>query len=141
MRVLSRAEALAFLVKQPRTAKLATVRPDGRPHVVPVWIDVEGGEVYFTSWHTTVKVNNMRQDDRIALCVDDEVPPYAFCLVEGRAELIYDLEQLRYWATRIAGRYMGADQAEAFGRRNAVPGELLVRVRIDRVVAYSGIAD
>ena len=140
MRVLSRAEALAFLVEQPRTAKLATVRPDGRPHVVPVWIDVEGGEVYFTSWHTTVKVNNMRQDDRIALCVDDEVPPYAFCLVEGRAELIYDLEQLRYWATPSPGGTW-ARTAEAFGRRNAVPGELLVRVRIDRVVAYSGIAD
>jgi hypothetical protein len=36
---------------------------------------------------------------------------------------------------------MGADKAEEFGRRNAVPGELLVRLRPDKIVALSGIAD
>jgi hypothetical protein len=45
------------------------------------------------------------------------------------------------WATTIARRYMGDDLAEAYGRRNAVPGELLVRVRPSRVVAIAGIAD
>jgi len=45
------------------------------------------------------------------------------------------------WATRIGGRYMGAKQAEAFGRRNAVPGELLVRLRPAHVAAQAAIAD
>jgi hypothetical protein len=45
------------------------------------------------------------------------------------------------WASRIGGRYMGADKAEAFGRRNAVPGELLVRLRPGKVAAQAGIAD
>ena len=45
------------------------------------------------------------------------------------------------WATRIAGRYMGVMQAKAYGARNGVPGELLVRVSPTRVVAQSGIAD
>ena len=39
------------------------------------------------------------------------------------------------WATELGGRYMGAEQAEQFGRRNAVPGELLVRLVPDRIVA------
>jgi hypothetical protein len=39
------------------------------------------------------------------------------------------------------GRYMGAEQAEAFGRRNAVPTELLVRVTPTKVVAQTGISD
>ena len=35
----------------------------------------------------------------------------------------------------IGGRYMGSDRAEAFGARNAMPGELLVRLRPTRIVA------
>ena len=42
-------------------------------------------------------------------------------------------------STRVGARHMGAGQA--FGRRNAVPGELLVRLRPTRVVARAGIAD
>jgi hypothetical protein len=48
---------------------------------------------------------------------------------------------LLVWATRIAARYMGEDQAEAYGRRNAVPEEMLVRVTPTKVVARAGITD
>lgn len=37
-------------------------------------------------------------------------------------------------------RYMGEDRAEEFGRRNAVPGELLVRVTPDRIIAEADVA-
>ena len=43
-------------------------------------------------------------------------------------------------ATLIGGRYMGAERAEEFGRRNAVPGELLVRFRPERVFGQLGVA-
>ncbi len=46
-----------------------------------------------------------------------------------------------YWATRIGGRYMGAQLAEAYGRRNTVPGEPLVRVTPEKIVARKNIAD
>jgi hypothetical protein len=46
-----------------------------------------------------------------------------------------------HWATVLGGRYMGAEAAEAFGRRNAVPGELLVRLRPTKIVALADIAD
>jgi hypothetical protein len=45
------------------------------------------------------------------------------------------------WATRIAGRYMGADLAEVYGRRNAVPGEALVRVTPTRIIAEKDVAE
>jgi hypothetical protein len=41
----------------------------------------------------------------------------------------------------VKARYMGDDRAEEFGTRNGVPGELVVRVRIDRVIARRDIAD
>ena len=47
---------------------------------------------------------------------------------------------LLYWATRIGGRYMGAEQADEYGRRNAVEGELLVTVAQQKILAYRGLA-
>jgi PPOX class probable F420-dependent enzyme len=137
---MSPEEARAFLLERPRTAKLATVRADGRPHVAPVWFDLAGEDLVFTTWHTTVKAANLRRDPRVSLCVDDEAPPFAFVLVEGTAALSEDLDELRHWATRIAGRYMGQEQAEAFGQRNGVAGEILVRVRPSRILGQDDIS-
>ena len=142
MRVMSEAEWKAFLTGQPRTAKLATVRADGRPHVAPIWIELDDdGTVVFTTGAETLKGRSIRRDPRVSLCVDDDRPPFSFVIVEGTAEISEDLDDMLRWATRIGGRYMGAARAEAFGKRNAVPGELLVRVRPERVVAQAAIAD
>jgi PPOX class probable F420-dependent enzyme len=139
---MSEDEWRALLTEGARTAKLATVRRDGRPHVAPVWFVVdEDASIVFTTGAATAKGTALRRDQRVALCVDDDRPPFAFVLVEGTADLSEDLDDMRAWATRIGGRYMGDDQAEAFGRRNAVEGELLVRVRPTRVVAEKAIAD
>lgn len=130
-----------FLLGTARTAKLATVRGDGRPHVAPIWYDLDGETFVFMTGEGTVKGKNMRREPRVSLCIDDEKPPFHFVIVEGTAELAEDDPDLLRWATRIGGRYMGEDRAEAFGRRNAVPGELLVRVSPTKVLAYRNIAD
>jgi hypothetical protein len=75
------------------------------------------------------------------LLVDDEQPPFSYVLIEGEASIEPDLDQLRKWATRIGGRYMGDERADEFGARNGVPGELLVRVPPAKVLARRGIAD
>ena len=134
-------ETRTFLLAGTRTAALATVRGDGRPHVAPVWFTLDGEDLLFNTVQDTVKGANLRRDGRVALMVDDEEPPFAFVSIEGDVSLSDDPDTIRYWATRIAARYMGEDQAEAYGRRNAVPGELLVRVRPTKIVAMSGIAD
>ena len=134
-------EVKNFLLLNARTGKLATVRQDGRPHVAPVWFDLDGDTVVFTTWHETVKAANLRRDPRVAICVDDQTPPYAFVIIEGRADVREQAEDLAYWTTRIAGRYMGPDLAESYGKRNAVPGELLVRVTPTNIVAQKDIAE
>ena len=140
MKKLTRAECLEFLMAQPRTAKIATVRPDGRPHVVPIWFTLDGEDLLFTTWHTTAKTRNLRHSPWVSMCIDDEAPPFAFVKFDGTVEFSDDLAALLHWATIIGGRYMGADQAEAFGRRNAVPGELLVRVAPAAIYGESDIA-
>ncbi|NNJ07210.1 PPOX class F420-dependent oxidoreductase [Streptomyces sp. ICN441] len=140
-RKMSQDEWRAFLSQGTRTAKLSTVRADGGPHIAPVWFLLDGDHVVFTTGKETVKGRNLARDGRVALCVDDDRPPFSFVVVQGRAELGEDAEQLRHWATRIAARYMGEDRAEEYGARNGVPGELLVRMRVDKVQALAGVAD
>jgi PPOX class probable F420-dependent enzyme len=134
-------ETRAFLLEGTRTAALATVRGDGRPHVAPVWFTLDGDDFLFNTGENSVKGANLRRDGRVALMVDDEEPPFAFVSIEGDVSLSDDLDTMRYWATRIAARYMGEEQAEAYGKRNAVSGELLVRVHPTKIVAVKGVAD
>jgi PPOX class probable F420-dependent enzyme len=142
MHKMSEAERRAFLLATPaRTAKVATVRADGRPHVAPIWFDLDGDDLLFTTGANTVKGKSLRSDGRVALTVDDERPPFSFVTVEGTAEISEDPAELLKWATRIGGRYMGADRAEAYGKRNGVPGELLVRIKPTRFVAEADVAD
>ncbi len=129
-----------FLMEQVRTAKLATVRKDGRPHVTPVWFVLDGDTLIFTTWHTSIKALNIRRDGRVCLCVDDEKPPFSYIQIEGNAVMSDDSEALKYWSTRIAGRYMGEELAEAYGKRNSVEGELLVRVTPTKVVFMKDVA-
>ncbi len=126
----------------PHTGKLATVRADGRPHVAPVWFVVEpDGSILFNTGEKTVKGRNLRRTGRAALCVDDERPPFSYVLIEGRADLIDDLTEVRAGADRIGGRYMGPERAQEYGERNGVPGELLVRLYPDRINGEMEIAD
>lgn len=142
MEPMTNAEWRTFLTAGTRTGKLATVRPDGCPHVAPVWFLLDGDDLVFMTGAGTVKGRNISERSRVAICVDDEQPPFAFALVEGRAS-VCDLspEELLDWSTRIARRYVGDAEAESYGRRNAVPDELFIRVSVDKVVAVAGIAD
>ena len=150
-RTLDTDEVAAFLDATPaRTGKLATVRADGRPHVAPIWFALDRstagpesplGDLVLNTEATTVKGRNLLRDPRVALCVDDDRPPFTFVTVEGVATVDDDPEALLHWATVIGGRYMGADRAEEYGRRNGVAGELLVRIRPTRVVGRADVSD
>lgn len=141
-RNLSKDEALAFIAAEPpRTGKLATVRANGAPHVAPVWVALDGDRIVFTTGENTVKGKAIRRDPRVALSFDDERPPFTFVIVEGEATISRDMDELLHWATLLGGRYMGEELAEQYGRRNAVEGELLVRVEPTKIIGIADIAD
>jgi len=134
-------ETRVFLLQGTRTGKLAVVRVDGRPHVTPTWFTLDGDDLVLTTHRTSQKAKAIRRDPRVALCVDDQAPPYSYVMVEGAATLSDDLDELRRCATAVGARYMGADRADEFSARNAVPGELLVRITPTRVIAHADISD
>ena len=128
-------ETVAFLSAGTRTGKLGWTAADGRPLVAPIWFVVEDGAVVFNTGAETAKGRAVRRDPRLVLCVDLEEPPYGFVQVQGIATTSEDPDDLVRSATAIGARYMGADRAEEFGRRNGVPGELVVLLRPTKVIA------
>jgi PPOX class probable F420-dependent enzyme len=139
MASLSEPDVRAFLSHGTRTGKLGWTARDGRPLVAPIWYLLEGeGEdstLVFNTGATTAKGRALARDPRVVLCVDLEEPPFAFVQVQGTVTLSEDPDELLRTATDLGARYMGEDRAEEFGRRNAVPGELVVRIVPTKVVA------
>ena len=134
-------DVIAFLSAGTRTAKLSYLAKDGRPLVAPVWFVVDGQQLIFNTGKDTAKGRALSRDPRVAICVDDERPPFSFVQIQGTVTFSEDPDELLDTATRIGGRYMGADRAEEFGRRKGVPGELVVRVTPTKVIAAFDVAD
>jgi PPOX class probable F420-dependent enzyme len=131
---------MEFLTDGARTGNVATVGEGGRPHVVPIWYIVEGEEIVFTTWHTSVKARNLASNGRAAMTIDDEEPPYSYLMIEGQVTISDDPAESRRVATLAGGKYMGADRADEFGARNGVEGELVVRLRIEHLVGADEVA-
>jgi PPOX class probable F420-dependent enzyme len=129
------ASVVEFLSAGTRTGMLGYVAADGRPLVAPVWFVVDDGQLAFNTGRDTSKGRALARDSRVVICVDDPHPPYSFVQVQGVATVSEDPPDMLDIATRTGARYMGADRAEEFGRRNAVPGELVVRVRPTKVIS------
>jgi PPOX class probable F420-dependent enzyme len=134
-------KVVEFLSAGTRTGMLGYVAADGRPLVAPVWFIVDDGRLVFNTGRESAKGRALGRDSRVVICVDDPHPPYSFVQVQGTASVQDGAEDLLEIATRIGGRYMGAERAEEFGRRNAVSGELVVRVQPTKVTSAFDIAD
>ena len=134
-------ERRAYLSTGTRTGVLSTVRRDGRPHAAPVWFVLDDDVLVFMTGRDTVKGKNLLRTGQATMTVDTPEPPYGFVTITGNVEISEDLEAMLPWSIRIAARYMGADKADQFGRRNAVEGELLLRLVPERTVALQGLAD
>jgi PPOX class probable F420-dependent enzyme len=98
-------------------------------------------DIIFTTDGTSVKAKNIQHDNRVSICVDDQTPPFSFVVVYGTAKIHrYNQRELFRFATKIARRYMGKENAELYGKRNSTEGEVLVRIKPTRIIAEKEIA-
>jgi len=147
---MTKSEIKKFLMKDTFTAKLATVKKNGRTHVVPIWFVIEEvnsrnrnkvGNIYFTTGRDSVKAKNIQRDSRVSICVDDQAPPFSFVSICGNAKLIpYRQKEILKWATKISERYMGKKNAKEYGERNSGEEEILVRIRPIKIIAEKDVA-
>ncbi|AOS64994.1 PPOX class F420-dependent oxidoreductase [Actinoalloteichus hymeniacidonis] len=130
-----------FIQDGTRTAKIATVRADGSPHVTPVWFVLDGDDLVFVTSAASAKGHDLLRTSQVALCIEDDDPPFSFVVVEGTTTTEDDPEDVLYWSTRNAARYMGEDQAEQYGRLNAGEGMMTVRVTPTKIIAEKDLTE
>jgi PPOX class probable F420-dependent enzyme len=148
MTEMSKAEVARFLMHGTFTGKLATVKKDGSPHVVPIWFVLENGKrrgkagnIILTTGDTSVKANNIQHDRRVSICIDDQKPPFSFVTIHGTAKIIpYKQKEVLEWATKIAERYVGKKNAKTYGEINGGEGAVLVRIKPTKVIAEKDIS-
>jgi PPOX class probable F420-dependent enzyme len=95
------------LVERPNYAHIATLMPDGAPHSVPVWIDVEGDHLAFLTGPGSRKARNLERDPRVAISIIDADQPNASALIRG--QVVERIEGDRAWEIidRISQKYIG----------------------------------
>lgn len=152
MAEMSKKEIRKFLMQGTFTGKLATVKKDGSSHIVPIWFVLDGGkksggsrkgddDIIFTTDGTSVKAKNIQHDNRVSICVDDQTLPFSFVIVYGTGKIHHCKQsELFRFATKIAQRYMGKENAELYGKRNSTEGEVLVRIKPTRIIAEKDVA-
>ena len=114
---LSQQEVNAFLAEPGQLMRIATVRPDGSPLVTPIWFIFEDQAIYFTPRERSAWFECLRRDPRVALCIDEQPLPYRKVLVEGVADLVFDVGEDASWRDlylRMAQRYTSEQAAQAY---------------------------
>ena len=110
-------------------ASLATLMPDNRPQVTPVWVDYDGSHVRVNSAKGRLKDKNMRRDKRVALSIQDPDNPYRYIAVRGKVVEITE-QGADAHIDALAKKYLGKDR---YPFRS--PGEVRVmyKIRADKV--------
>lgn len=142
MSEMTKDEIRSFLLQGTFTGKLGTISKNGTPHIVPIWFTLyDEDNILFTTSDTSVKAKNIRRDNQVHLCVDDQVPLFSFVTIDGIAEIISnEPTEVFKLAKIIAARYMGNDKAEEYGKRNSSEGELLIKIKSTRIIGQKDIA-
>jgi PPOX class probable F420-dependent enzyme len=127
-------EELASFWREPHLAKLATINRDGTPHLVPIWYLHDGRNLVIVTRSQSRKVQNIRRDPRVTVCIDRPTPPYAGVIVRGTASL----QEVPYqdMAVPMAVRYLGQDAGALIGAEYAKTDLMTIRVAIDHISSW-----
>ena len=117
-------EKFLDLFQRKAFASLATLMPDGRPQVTPVWCDFDGSHVIVNSAKGRRKDLNMRAEPRVSLAIVDPDNPYRYLEVRGRVVGVTETGADAH-IDKMAKKYLGAERYP-----NRQPGEVRVLYKI-----------
>lgn len=114
---LNDTERDAFLAEPGIIMNIATVDAEGAPLVTPIWYIYEEGRIWFTPRQRSEWLRHIRNDNRIAMSIDEASQPYRKVVVRGRAQIDFEVGEDDAWRDRyrrIAARYIPTDDANAY---------------------------
>jgi PPOX class probable F420-dependent enzyme len=157
MTTMSKDELISFLSQGTLTAKLATVKEDGSPHVVPLWFVLDDEDnIIFGTETGSVKGKNIQRDPRVSICVDYQEYPYSFVTIFGEPEcfrryltdldkedkkMLEDSNNFLHWMRKISARYVGSEKADRYTKRNTTEGAVSYRLKFQHIVSEKVTAD
>ena len=122
--------ALAIL-RSPAFAHVALIDEHGRPHVTPMWIDVEGDEsIVINTAEGRVKARAFAVGTVVAISALDPSTPYSYVMVRGTV-VERTHEGAQDVIERLAEKYRGVRAFDSRGKQRVT-----VRIRPDHVVAH-----
>jgi PPOX class probable F420-dependent enzyme len=132
------AEVAEFLAAE-RTLQVASIGPDGTPHLVPMWFEMVDGRIAMWTYAKSQKARNLRRDPRLA-CLAEAGETYGELRgvsVTGRAELHDDYETVLAVGEALYRRYQGDITHETRKGVEAEAGKrIAVFVEPDRTVSW-----
>ena len=128
-------QEIAELHAEPHLCHLATVRPDGRPHVTPIWYLEEDGKAFIMADGNSVKFRNVGHNSKVSLSIGTDQRPYKYVGLEGEGRITED--NLAQVIERIAARYRGPEQGRAYARELVAEGRIrILEVQVRRVLSW-----
>src|SRR5262245_3753287 len=85
---LSPAARIDRLLRSEPVVWMSTVRPDGSPHLIPIWFSWDGEAILIASKPAAQKVRNLRENPVVMLALGQPDEDFDVGLLEGRAELL-----------------------------------------------------
>ncbi|MBM3943384.1 MAG: PPOX class F420-dependent oxidoreductase [SAR202 cluster bacterium] len=131
---MTRQEIEAFMA-EPHVGHLTTLRPDGQPHVTPVWFLWKDNHVLVMTGADSLKARHIARNPAVALSIAAGQQPYRYVVVEGLASLTWDnlLDTVRDLCIRYNGPERGtASAVELMADRDTV---LIIDIAIKRVIS------
>ncbi|MDA0264672.1 MAG: PPOX class F420-dependent oxidoreductase [Chloroflexi bacterium] len=131
---LTQSDIESFL-GQPRIAHFVTLRPEGTPHVAPVWFLWDRGRALVMADAGAVKVRNIRGNPAVSLSIATPERPLSYVVLEGRADI--SSENMAQVIERMCVLYDGPDRGAEFAKE--LLGEermVLLEITVDRVMAW-----
>ena len=96
------------LLREPAFCQLATLMPDGSPHITQVWVETDGEHILINTPEGSQKRRNVRRDLRVAVNVVDPANAWRLAIVRGRVVDVNNegaVEQI----DRLAKKYLNQD--------------------------------
>ena len=118
---------VAEFLERPNVAALATVLPDGRPHMTPVWYEYDGKEFVVSTIRGSQKFKNVSGKGFASLLIYTQELPYRMVLAQGTARTGSPLDNV--WRERVASRYLGEAAGRAYAHDTADLDNVAIHVR------------
>ena len=104
----SATELIHDLMRDRAIAHVATLTPDGDPHVTPMWFHYQDGDFWFISPRDADKVKHIQQDARVAVSISDTKLPYRAVMARGKATVVDDGTAMRL-TEDLQQKYIGSN--------------------------------